>query len=596
MPDTRRSFQMSLGRFVDYVTVSGVPYTDISSNTVTLETDRCALEEKEVSALRERRWDECHLRAFLHEATHHASFDSVVGLSFMALWAASAALPVEAITASARHIRDLACLRFAYELYGPLWEGLAVFAEHELIAGDSPLETRVLKASTELFAVGKHQLLPLEQRLAAGPDRLFSEMVRRQRSSEAWTRSKVWLLRQPLTSTPYLLGYLTVKAMHRSLSALAPMLQEPDFFLLFMLDYWLGDYEMCRRLTELSAFQSNWGALRLEDAGPNAFVEIGESIGRVGEHFQDRFDLLYARAGAFAQECLVRLLTYPDEASIRHLVSHRGGARSYQNHEPRDVGFEAEMRIGLRTAPLQINIFWQGLWETRTHLRVSVTRVFLRTTAGLVEILDRDGGRLIKRCPAINSEAEGKGEGSVEVILLNDQKTMAIAVLTSEGALAVYDVDTGQWNPPGLVQQLEYMRSFLHIEGAMNAFYQAQVTSPGSAADEMVNYYRVHGADCALHVFPQLICRGGGDPVRLKAALEQEGFAGLLASEELLEGAAKVSMICGTATVDSAEIATMLGVSHGEIVSLLQRINERTQSAFGLPVFPHNENGYSSRI
>ena len=92
------------------------------------------------------------LRALLHEKTHHASFDSPVGLALAGLMASSATdvskVNPETFTLSQR---DCLLIRQVSVLFEPLIEGLALFAEFDGVPGDAQVASAVSAAATQLM-------------------------------------------------------------------------------------------------------------------------------------------------------------------------------------------------------------------------------------------------------------------------------------------------------------------------------------------------------------------------------------------------------------------------------------------------------------
>jgi hypothetical protein len=96
------------------------------------------------------------LRFFLHEVTHHASFANSVGMARSALATsvcsrASIGLPPRGRADLWLAQRDDIVLRFFEILIEPLAEGLALFAEHDIRWGESPVASHAMLHLWSLF-------------------------------------------------------------------------------------------------------------------------------------------------------------------------------------------------------------------------------------------------------------------------------------------------------------------------------------------------------------------------------------------------------------------------------------------------------------
>ncbi len=144
----RRRFPTSLSMHVDYDSDGYIGFTDVVSNAVLLD-DVSPLSR--ASDLVEGALDLKFLPAFAHEAAHHACYDSPIGLALAALLQSTLSLFWEQVGTDIpqQPVRDLAVAEAARTLLQPLLEGLALFCEHDLYTGNSPVISRVTEAHVE---------------------------------------------------------------------------------------------------------------------------------------------------------------------------------------------------------------------------------------------------------------------------------------------------------------------------------------------------------------------------------------------------------------------------------------------------------------
>jgi hypothetical protein len=574
-----RRFQMSLGFSIDYEMSLSPFYTDLASNTSVITSNLVTLNESLIDDLRQGRAPVELLRPFVHELTHHCSFNSIVGLALMSLWSSCTPSVVEMAMQSIRPISDLAMVRQSYRLLAPLLEGLAGYAEHDLRAGESNVSSRVVSSTFNLF--GRHLL---ESNAYKAVD------FRRLRQSDTWIRQKETLLSEPLKESPYLLGYLAVKALHRRVSTSCRRLKDPDLFLLLMNDFFFGDYQMAILLADLALHRE---PLRLPEAGAAVFLRLGEHLGRVVSHFQDRIEYLCVKPSELASSC--------ENYFQQHSGSHEAVGEesetfrpSYHNYD-RQLAKQLQIAIQLRCAPLFINMFWSGIFEHRTDFRAMCNRVNIRVGNGEFVIHDIHTSKELWRGPHVPLADLGEGEGSIEVILPNSADDVILAILAGDGLVAVKGLRDNSWNDPVLVDRFDSLRSFLVIEGAMHALFERQSVTPGSVSERLVAHYESQGSQAAEHIYLQLACLGGGDRQRLMISLARDGFSSLL-NKEQLRLAARVSLFCGSDTVEAEQLADGLQMPVAILDQGLGEINQTTKNAFNFEIFPRLDGKYASQI
>lgn len=578
----KRRFFTSMSMFVDYESMDPLGFTDITSNAVFL-TDIDPLQS--LDELREGRLDLKFLPGILHECTHHSTFYMSVGCAMSALWASS--ISTQFLNLGSKFptmaARDLAIIRTAYTLFQPMLEGLALFAEHDLLVGDSPLVSRVSEHAAPLFVKGRlGEILGIQDEKiieaitsARNSDvmmKAYSQLLRQARCDQSWIEQKAKLLSQSVKEPPrYLMGYLAVKGMYYELMNRAPELADPELFLYVMLEFIFNDHDLTRLLLR-------WYNTPEEEL--DNYLIIGQDLNEFLEYFQNRLDYLYANTIK-----VIEVATKP------YLQSNDVRWHKF----PPDI----EMLLGLRTFHPSINIAWPRLFNRhRLHFRFSFKEVLISVSDnGDVSIQDINGENEIYRTQAVKNSQRGTFIGSIEAIRLSDLATTVVCVLAGDGLVAVFDCSSGKWNVPNICEALDDLVSGVAIEGAMNAFSQKQKEI--ASYDElqaMMDDYAGQADEAVNLLYPQLACNGWVlEPrMRFMEALENQGFASLFDSPSILNRAAELSLLAGVgATTDS--IANYLGMTLDNLLHEVSEINRVIREKTGFEPFQISNNKVAMR-
>jgi hypothetical protein len=151
------------------------------------------------------------LPQFLHEVMHQWCFDSPVGVCLTLLDMRARRIALFGRRAGDDLVRDVSRHTLAFESMRPLSEGLALFAEHDLVPGDSPIISRPALLAASTF--GDPNSGSEAMRAALPP------MIAAGRLNTRHARRKADLLAQPLHCADggYLAGYLSLKQLHRAM-------------------------------------------------------------------------------------------------------------------------------------------------------------------------------------------------------------------------------------------------------------------------------------------------------------------------------------------------------------------------------------------
>jgi hypothetical protein len=536
---SERFFRTSIGSGIRYHSIADVAYTDPTSNAVVIDNfDPLAYIDK----IREGRMPLDLLPNVLHECTHHVTFDSSVGLALAALW--SGAVSTWTFQAGTENptlpARDLAVIRVHRALYTPLVEGLALFAEHDLVSGDSPLETRMTKHVVPLFSSS-------------------NELLRHARQEPDWIERKRLLLSQPVDPQQhYLLGYLAVKALHRRMSRDCPPLRDPELFVLAVMRHLFHDESTAAALLHMPSST---------DDALAAYVNVGMDVSAITDRFQDACSELLMKPNAIGRETAVALL-------------QRSGASP--------LSPELQFLAGLRTAPIQLQVFWPKLFRYRMDFRFGVRHADIHVDEDGVIRLD---GNVLDGVRAVPNSIRGSVAGSVEAVRLHDLTTTVICIAAHDGLIAVLNCGTGRWNEAELVEQLEDFPSSVAIEGAMHEFVSKQelvLSHPDIAA--MIEGYERQADEAVQLVYPQLLLdrRPHEERNAMLDGLNMRGVTGAISESDQREVAA-VSLAIGTGK-KADDVAALLGVSVDALKNKIRRLNVTTPD-LGFPLFEWLDDG-----
>lgn len=585
----RRRFPTSISTFVDYDSHGIVGFTDLVSNTVVLDNISPLSRTPEILS---GSLNLTFLPGIAHEAAHHACLDSPVGLALCSLWQSSLSLWWEQVGTELpqQPARDLAVASVVNILLQPLLEGLALFSEHDLVTGASPVISRVTQRVSPLFSKGRMlSLLSLDRDNfrslgTRNIDALFSvghtAVLRLGRSSDEWMERKRLLLSQPLKGpNRYLLGYLAVKGVHAALVSICPEFVDPELFFVVVVRHFLHDKPLADILIR---FRN-----KMDDPHA-AYLALGKDMNDLLVRFQDLCDELFTNSNRVAQ------------AATKSVIEASSASGNHQ-----EFGL-SEVLLGLRTVGT-MNIVWPHLMKHRQQFRFSFQPVLIRLAPnGEAIVLDINGSQEICHvttthgCRPTHWE-EGKShieiEGSIEAVQLPDFNTFVVTILSHDGLVAVFNCQSGEWNPEHLVDLLDDMPSAIAVEGAMHAFAEWQSTTKDhGGVKEVIDSYEEQARLAVDHLYPQLMLRGwdASRRDRVMQAFDTRGVFSLYRVEDERR-LAKLSLAAGL--VNSLEYVSRemeLGVY--ELRQLASQFNETSKQMCGFEPFVLTEKFIRSRI
>lgn len=351
--------------------------------------------------------------AFVHEATHHWCFHTVVGvaLSLLHLRARRKALllgpnpPFE-------ELREIAEAQIRYEtavaLLKPLSEGLALYAEFDVFPGPTPQLSIPSGWVTAYFAEPTEEELRTADLMPALERHLFTW-----RTSRELAERKANLLVQPLRCVEdgivrgYLPGYLVIKNLHTVATLRNETFTDTDFYSSYVKEFFFGDF---------------------------GFVDV------LLDETRGELDALEAINAYFQKRMRDFAHSFTPENVQRALQTFSGPIDGMVVIPEKPVAGETEARGRQRLTQMMTELTEEGRSEVETKLRrvdqaVIAQRELMclgsfearvrRTGEGLVTILLDD--TLIGAFPAVPDAGQFDGPGSIAYFLSPARRYRAVS-------------------------------------------------------------------------------------------------------------------------------------------------------------------------
>ena len=188
-------------------------------------------------------WPAHTIQPFIHELTHHWCFHSPVGAALALLRFRT----IRRLTAGGTVARDddrlfdeMLTVDTVLDLFRPLAEGLALFAEYDMSPGSSGTVTTPLTWAS--VALSPYADLPD----LSNPEqaRAFRIRLNNLRLTSDSIERKLAFLSQPVTTLEqaYFDGYLLVKRLYADLTTAVPAFADSDLFLSYLRAFFFDDY------------------------------------------------------------------------------------------------------------------------------------------------------------------------------------------------------------------------------------------------------------------------------------------------------------------------------------------------------------------
>jgi hypothetical protein len=209
---------------------------DLVSNTVVLEEIDFVTHYAKISS---QSFPQHALGPAVHELTHHWCFNSPVG-STLALLKLEIRHAIFTGTSQRDVFDPLWRLRIATQILRPIAEGLALFAELDMLPGPGGVRAPIVSWILSMFS----QKLMFDKEATC--DNLFSHLVTDARTTERGLRTKENLISQPLhvKGGGYLPGYLVIKSLWNEFKTKGPNIADSELFLCYMRSYFYDDLDL----------------------------------------------------------------------------------------------------------------------------------------------------------------------------------------------------------------------------------------------------------------------------------------------------------------------------------------------------------------
>lgn len=218
-----------------FCALDGGSFTELPTNTVVLDEIRT---EEHLTALLTGKLPIDLLPTVLHELTHHWCFFSAVG-NVLATLRARFQQRCMTVTEQAPIFEDLFRFETVTAALRPIAEGLALFAEFDVLPGHCDLRSEPLAWILALFR--RDALVGGVS--AAESDSILGELLSAPRRDERLWRKKESLLVKELHvgGGGYLAGYLGVKALWERVRQEAPDVADPELFWAYVRAFFFED-------------------------------------------------------------------------------------------------------------------------------------------------------------------------------------------------------------------------------------------------------------------------------------------------------------------------------------------------------------------
>lgn len=489
------------------------------------------------------------LRYFLHESTHHTSFAGSVGGAFSKLALSSQSFFWEVGAGQEKYnlaTRDILIYHLAWRLFEPLFEGLALFQEHDVIPGTSSCAT-----NTTLFLARAAFHLSLKQPI--NPDFniytfLENHLKEFRTKSVNWQCSKEEILKLSIEQRPYyLLGYLAIKSTYQRLCFKCRKIEEdPDLFVLFMNDFWFQDYKMESIL--LGSLQKN----------NDYSIEAQYTTHILSEYIQDKWDLLFKNIDSYIEEC------------ESYLTKKNLTEPSYRNIKFKD---DDSIIGGIRYASLSLNMYFPKILKFRKELRYSLEERVKFESDGITNqilVFSKFGNKII---PTIEIIKKGKYLGTIEAFLSMTEYKPTVIVTDGYTPVAIFDPILAEWNTKILIEEYDSFPAYPEIIKVKNKIREFKFIDENSDLKTNMEHNEEEAEKYILSVYGQLAFeRNSEDSLKVCRELSDKGFYTIL--NKLFENVAKWSLCTGCRTWDLKTYTEITQQPLDTIIDEVNNINE----------------------
>lgn len=510
------------------------------------------------------------LQFFLHESTHHSSFIGPVGGAFSKLaiscysqfWKVSDGQEKYNLTT-----RDILIYHFTWRLFEPLFEGIALFQEYDAIPGNSNCATNTTLFLTR-FTIERivEQLKNGHDFSIENPFDFIKNHIQKSRLiSVKWECSKEEILKLSISQRPYyLLGYLAVKSTYQRLCNKCPQIaNNSDFFIMFMNDYWFQDYKLESILLNVS-----------EDN--DYFTESQHTILKLGEYFQDKWDMLFLNIDKYIAECESYILKKTKkEPSYRNIEL---------KHNENSINIESVLK-----SERFFNSRIPDIFNFRRDLRYSLEEKVKFESDGLTNEIILYSKFGTSTIPTIEIIKKGKYLATIEGFITH-QNYLPVAIIT-DGFLpiAIYSPVEDSWNSDDLVRQYESFPPYPQIINFKQKLRDFKFISDNSELKKNIEHNELELNKFILGVYGQIAFGKGKDEIfKISEKLSSNGFETVMG--ELFEKIAKLSLFAGCEYRDLVQYSEITKEPIEKIIEEINSINNKSSELLGWVPFSIQKN------
>ncbi|GAO43731.1 hypothetical protein [Flavihumibacter petaseus] len=512
--------------------------------------------EKQVEIFKDPKF----LRYFLHESTHHSSFTGPVGGAFSKLALSCQCFFLEVGAGQEKYnlaTRDILVYHFAWRLFEPLFEGLALFQEHDVIPGTSSCATNTtLFLARAVFELSLKQPINHEFNIYTFLETHLKEL---RTKSVNWQCSKEEILKLSIEQRPYyLLGYLAIKSTYQRLCfKCRKIAEDPDLFVVLMNDFWFQDYKIEHIIL---------GSLQKDN---DYSIEAQYTTHILSEYIQDKWDLLFRNIESYIEEC------------ENYLTKKNQTEPSYRNIE-----FKNDYSIigGIRHASLSLNIYFPKIFKFRKELRYSLEERVRFECDGITKqimLFSKFGDATI---PTIEKLEKGKYLGTVEAFLSMTEYKPIVIITDGNIPVAIFDPILVEWNANNLIEEYDSFPAYPEIIKLKNKISEFKFIDENSELKRNIKHNENEADKYILGVYGQLaFVRNSEDSLKVCKKLSDKGFHTIL--NKLFEKVAKWSLWTGCRTWDLITYSENTKQPLDTIIDEVNEINEACNKAINWEPF-----------
>lgn len=526
---------------------------------------------------------------FLHEIVHHWCFHSSVGatLAYLQLRARRRALPLMradtkpsiASDASYEVWDDILRYETAITLMRPLAEGLALFAEFDIMPGDSDVSSLPLEWAIRNFAI------PSQEEIEGGPKAVLQALLLQHRVSKEFCKRKSNLLVQSFTTDNggYLPGYLLVKNLWHTMiyDQKCSRFADKDLFLSYVRSFFYEDFGFVAAL--LDSDTSDFGCVRsviiyLQDR----FIEF---MKRTTDATIAQFEQEVSALSARNSQCYPSLTELPSLQTDPR-ISKTGRDRLSSlldeiNFEGTPNNLDQQLKRMNAWSIAQRELMCIGSFKEKVRVNEH-GRVFVGHATG-TEALPLQIP--VFTGPALKGVEAGEGEGSMEFFISPARRYRVVAVSLQGKVVAMEflgdDIDEI------LKEQLITYQTSYNDASTERAIWQSLLNDFVSRYefDVKANVYRAEMKKFAdkIYVKESLFFTPAEKTERCIDAMRENGFYEILNQDsKLIESLAKLSLVNGLSP-DKQWAATVMAYDGVNLDDLLKVLDNSGES-YGLPI------------